>query len=73
MTLKISDDRMTLEIAGASVADAKPRADGRWQVRNWPTLLDRNQAITALNITELRERGYRSDHPLVIALKDELA
>ncbi len=30
MTLKISDDRMTLEIASAVVADAKPRADGRW-------------------------------------------
>jgi len=42
-------------------------------VSNWPALLDCNQAITALTITELRDRGYRSDHPLVITLKDELA
>ena len=73
MTLKISADRMTLEVAGTVVADARQRADGHWQVSNWPTLLDRNQAITALTITELRECGYRSDNPLVIALKDELA
>ncbi len=39
MTLKISDDCMTLEIAGAVVAEAQVQADGLWRVGSWPVLL----------------------------------
>ncbi len=73
MTLKISDDRMPLDVAGTTIADARVQADGRWLVSTWPTPLDRNQAITALTITELIEHGYPNCHPLVVALRDELA
>ncbi len=73
MTLKISDDHMELEVAGTTIAGARVLADGRWRVIIWPTPLDRNQAITALTITELIEHGYPNCHPLVVALRDELA
>jgi hypothetical protein len=73
MTLRISDDHMTLDIANASIADATRQADGRWQVSTWPEPVDRNQAITALTIIELLEDGYPGGHPLVVALSAELA
>jgi hypothetical protein len=72
MTLKISDDHMALETGGQIIAEAKVTGDGRWKASNWPELLDRNQAITALTVTELLECGYPSDHPVVVALRDEL-
>jgi hypothetical protein len=72
MTLKISDAHMALEMGGQVIAVAKVAGDGRWQVNNWPELLDRNQAITALTVTELLERGYPSEHPVVAALRDEI-
>src|SRR5260370_28641020 len=61
-----------LELVSVFVAAARPGAGGRWQVSPWPAPLVRNQAITALTITELWERGYRSDHSVVVALNDEL-
>jgi hypothetical protein len=56
MSIKISDDFMCLEIAGIVIATARERADGWWEVSHWPRFFDRDQAITALTITELLER-----------------
>ena len=41
-------------------------------VSHWPRFFDRNQAITALTITELLESGRDSTDPAVTALRDEL-
>ena len=72
MTIKIDDDLMTLEIDGVVIATATQRPDGWWEVTHWPRFFDRNQAITALTVTELLSTGHRSDDPLVIALREEL-
>lgn len=72
MAITIDDDMMTLEIDGAVIAVARRRSDGWWEVTNWPRFFDRDQAITALTVTELREMGYRQDDPLVVALREEL-
>jgi hypothetical protein len=47
-------------------------AGGWWEVTYWPRFFDRNQAITALTVTELLESGRDSDDPLVAALREEL-
>jgi hypothetical protein len=49
----------------------------KWDTRSaavtyWPRFFDRNQAITALTVTDLLETGYRSDDPVVTALREEL-
>ena len=72
MAIKIIEDFMALEIDGVPVATATRQPDGRWKVTDWPGCYDRNQAITALAITELLQAGYRTDHPLVRALREEL-
>jgi hypothetical protein len=72
MAIKIDEDMMTLEIGGVVIATARQRPDGWWEVSHWPRFFDRNQAITALTVTELLETGYRSDHPVVTALREEL-
>ena len=72
MALKIDEGYMALEVDGAVVGTARMRADGWWLVTHWPRFFDRNQAITALTITELLETGYGNDHPVVIALREEL-
>lgn len=72
MTLRFSAEYITLEIANAPIANAKMQADGQWQVSAWPVPVDRNQATTALTITELLEDGCPDGHPLVIALRAEL-
>jgi hypothetical protein len=72
MSIKINDDFMCLEIGGAVIATARQRPDGWWEVTHWPRFFDRNQAITALTITELLEIGYGNDNPLVLALREEL-
>ncbi len=72
MPIKINDDLMTLEIDGTVIAMAKLRTGGWWEITNWPTLFDRNQAITALTMTDLLETGYRRDDPIVSALREEL-
>jgi hypothetical protein len=63
---------MTLEIDGKVIAAATERADGWWEVEYWPRFFDRNQAITALTVTELLESGRDSNDPFVQALRQEL-
>jgi hypothetical protein len=79
MAIKIDNDCMTLEIDGHVIATARfsqhAAADGQgaWIVScNGDRLLTRNQAITALTVTELLETGYADDDALVIALREEL-
>jgi hypothetical protein len=79
MAIKINDDCMSLEIDGRVVATARfsPHAaadgHGAWIVScRCERLFARNQAITALTVTELLETGYTKDDPLVIALREEL-
>jgi hypothetical protein len=73
MAIKIDEECMTLEINGAVIATARQLPGGWWEVSHWPRFFRRDQAITALTVTELLETGYRSDHPLVVALRGELA
>jgi hypothetical protein len=72
VAIKINDDHMALEIDGRVIAIATERDGGWWEVTYWPRFSDRNQAITALTVTELLETGYGNDDPLVIALREEL-
>jgi hypothetical protein len=79
MALEINDDFMVLRINGAVIASARfsqhAAADGHgaWTVSSLPgRLLTRNQAITALTVTELLETGHANDEPLVMALREEL-
>jgi hypothetical protein len=72
MSIKISNDFMCLEIGGKVIATAWQQPNGWWEVTNWPRFFDRNQAITALTVTELLETGRANDDPLVIALREEL-
>lgn len=72
MALHITDDFMSLEINEAVIATARQRSGGWWEVSHWPRFFDRNQAITALTITELLENGYPGDYPPVVALRKEL-
>jgi hypothetical protein len=70
--IKIEDDLMSLEVDGAVLATARKRAYGWWEVSYRPRFVDRNQAITALTITELLSSGLDGDDPLVRALREEL-
>ena len=72
MEIEITDDLMCLHDGNRIIATATKRADGWWEVSHWPRFFDRNQAITALTITELLEMGRSRDDPLVIALREEL-
>jgi hypothetical protein len=72
MAININDDFMSLEINGEVIATARERSDGWWEVSYWPRFFDRNQAITALTVTELLETGYGNDDSLVVALREEL-
>ena len=72
MAIKINDDLMTLEIGGQVISRARRRPDGWWEVTCWPRFFDRDQAITALTVTELLETGHDGDDPLVAALREEL-
>ncbi len=72
MSIKISDSFMCLEVGGEVIATATERSVGWWEVTHWPRFFDRNQAITALTVTELLFTGYSSDDPLVTALRGEL-
>lgn len=72
MPIKINDDSMYLEIDGIVIATAMERTDGWWEVSSWPRFFDRNQAITALTVTELLHGGRDGDDPLVRALREEL-
>jgi hypothetical protein len=72
MPIKIEDDLMCLEVDGIVLATANKRADGWWKVSYWPQFFDRNQAITALTITELLGSGRDNNDPAVHALREEL-
>jgi hypothetical protein len=74
MTITINDDEgvMALDVGGDVIATARERAGGWWEVTGWPRFFDRDQAITALTITELLETGRTRDDPLVTALREEL-
>jgi hypothetical protein len=79
MSLRIDNDFMALEVDGEIVATARfsqhAAADGHgaWIVSNRSArLFTRNQAITALTITELLAIGHSPDHPLVLAFEQEL-
>jgi hypothetical protein len=72
MSIKINDDLMCLEVDGKVIATAKRREGGWWEVTYWPRFFDRNQAITALTVTELLETGRSRDDPLIVALREEL-
>ena len=63
---------MSLEIDDRIIATARHRGDGWWEVTYWPRFFDRNQAITALTVTELLETGYGKGDPLVLVLREEL-
>jgi hypothetical protein len=73
MMLTITEDRMVLHNDGGPLAGATRRLDGRWDVSTWPVPLGRDQAVTALTITELLARGHTPDHPLVVTFRNELA
>jgi hypothetical protein len=72
MSIKINDGFMSLEIDGRVIAIARERADGWWEVSQWPRFFVRNQAITALTVTELLESGRDSNDPVVLAPREEL-
>jgi hypothetical protein len=72
VSIKIDDGFMSLEIDGKVIATATERAGGWWEVTGWPRFFDRNQAITALTVTELLESGRDSGDPLVRGLREEL-
>jgi hypothetical protein len=72
MMLAITENQMTLHADGVTLASAVRRPNGKWDVSTWLVPLDRNQAITALTITEMLARGCPTDHPLVATLWDEL-
>jgi hypothetical protein len=72
MAIKINDDLMVLEVGGEVISQARLRPDDWWEVTRWPRFFTRNQAITALLITELLENGRDNDDPRVAALRKEL-
>ena len=72
MPVRIGDGFMHLEIGGRVVATATERVGGWWEVTRWPRFFDRNQAITALTVTELLESGRDNNDPLVAVLREEL-
>jgi len=57
MAIKIDDDLMTLEVGGVVISEARRRPGGWWEVTYWPRFFDRDQAITALTVTELLQAG----------------
>ncbi len=72
MPIRIGDGIMRLEIDGRIIATATEQAGGWWEVTHWLRCFDRNQAITALTVTEFLESGRDSEDPLVAALREEL-
>ena len=53
MMLTLTGNQMVLHNDGLPLAGATLRPDGRWDVSTWPVPPGRDQAITALTITEL--------------------
>jgi hypothetical protein len=75
MTLKINEDSMALEVDGAVIATARRLPGGSLvaggKSATGPRFFDRNQAITALTVTELLATERRADDPLIVALRKE--
>jgi hypothetical protein len=72
MPIKISNDRVGLEIAGTIIATAVVYNQSWWIVAGWPWLFRRNQAITALAVSDLLRNGHAGNDSLVVALRSEL-
>ena len=79
MSLRIDNDFMALEVGGEIIATARfsqhaaANGQGAWIVSDRSVgLFTRNQAITALTVTELLAIGHSPDHPLVLAFEEEL-
>jgi hypothetical protein len=72
MPIKINGGFLRLEADGQVTATARRRADGWREVSHWPRFCDRNQAITALAVTELLASGRGSSDPVASALREEL-
>jgi 1,6-anhydro-N-acetylmuramate kinase len=79
MSLRIDNELMALEVGGEIIATARFRRDaaadgqGAWVVSDRSSrLFSRNQAITALTVTELLAIGHGPAHPLVLAFEEEL-
>jgi hypothetical protein len=79
MTLRIDMHSMALEVSGQEIAtarfaqDAAADGQGAWIISDRPgRRFTRDQAITALTVTELLAIGHSSDHPLVLAFEEEL-
>jgi hypothetical protein len=72
MSIQITDYFMCLRDGHTIIATARQRTDGWWEVSNWPRFFDRDQAITALTVTELLRSGCDDNDLLVTALREEL-
>jgi hypothetical protein len=79
MGARIDDDFMTAEFGGRVVATARysahAAADGQdaWIVSGLPRrLFTRNQAITAMVLTERLAAGYVDDDLFVVGWREEL-
>ena len=79
MSLRIENNSMSLDVDGRIVATARfsehaaANGQGAWIVSDrLRRLFSRNQAITALTVTELLEIGHGANHPLVLAFEEEL-
>ena len=72
MPIKINDGSTRLEAGGQVLATARQRADGWREVSYRPRFVDRNQAITAVAITELLASGRGRSHPVPSGLREEL-
>ena len=71
MAITINEDSMTAEY-DRSVIGTAIRTGDRWTVSTWPHALPRNQAITALTLTEWLAAGHGDDDPFVSAWREEL-
>jgi hypothetical protein len=72
MEIEITDDVMCLHDDNKIIATARQRADGWWEVSHWPRFFDRNQAITALTVTNSCGAVAATNDPVVSALREEL-
>jgi hypothetical protein len=79
MSTKINDDSMSLAIDGCVIATAQFRehaaasGHGAWIVSCHPgRLFKRNQAITAMVLSERLAAGYGDDDVFVIGWREEL-
>ncbi|TDD28302.1 hypothetical protein E1287_32980 [Actinomadura sp. KC06] len=71
MSLKITEDKMTIVLDGETIATAT-RTDCGWHVTTSPRPLDRNSAITSLMLAE-RTITHGENDPCVIEWRRELA